>query len=139
MYYYDYVDSYMVPSWHVTDTGESLIKLIEPYLDGSEPGSNTADAVSGLNWYFRWRGISSKYTAVSQSPATFSKYGQIIRSNRPVLIDLDAHPTYNEHWVVGYGYIIRGSAYYADVNDGWGSTGIIINMSYVGDIVYIVE
>lgn len=137
MYYRDYVDSFMVPSWHATADGISLIKLLEPNIDGTVPGSTTQDLVYGLNWYFRWRGISNQYNAVSKYLTNFGDYTRIIHSDRPVIIDLNAHPKYNEHWVVGHGYIIRGSDCYVDVNDGWGNSGIIINSTYVGYIVYL--
>ena len=97
-------------------------ELLEPNIDGSEPGSTTEDMVYGLNWYFRWRGISSNYQALVTHSAPFSYYRPIIDSGRPVIVDLDAHPTYGEHWVVGYGYTIEphlGNTYYYIVaNDG---------------------
>lgn len=141
MYYRDYPDSWMVPSWHDTEDGISLIKLLEPNIDGSVPGSTTEDMVYGLNWYFRWRGISSSYQALVTHSAPFSSYRPIIDSDRPVIVDLNAHPTYGEHWVVGYGYTIEphlGNTYYYIVaNDGWGSNGVEISMKFVGDIVYL--
>lgn len=47
--------------------------------------------------------------------------------------NIKGHPTYNNHWVTGYGY----SDNFAIVNNGWGSNGIYINLSYGTSLVYI--
>lgn len=141
MYYNDYIDDYMVLSYYETTDGISLIQLLEPHIDGDVPGSNTADLVSGMNWYLRWKGQSGSYTAVSDTDVSYLTYRTIIDSGRPAIIDLDAEPTYNEHWVVGYGYELyvradRSYQYYI-VNDGHGSNSVYILSDYVGDAVYL--
>lgn len=140
MYYRDYIDSFVVPSWHATQDGKSLIQLLEPNIDGATPGSVTTDVVSGLNWYFRWRGISNSYNARSTVSTSFNAYRQRIDAKRPAIVGIHDHPTYSAHWTVGHGYRIEqhGSTYYyAMVNDGWGSNNIEISMRYVDDIVYL--
>lgn len=141
MYYNDYIDDYMVLSSYETSDGEKLILLLEPHIDGDTPGSNTSDLVSGMNWYLRWKGRSGYYTAVSSNSVAYSTYQNIINSGRPTIVDLDEHPDYQEHWVVGYGYekYVRSdrSYNYYIVNDGWGNRGVYILSDYVGDIAYL--
>ena len=141
MYYNDHIDDYMVLSSYETSDGVSLITLLEPHIDGEEPGSNTTDLVSGMNWYLRWKGQANSYTAISTTNISYSSYRSIIDSGRPVIIDLNSAPTYGEHWVVGYGYelYVRANASYEYyiVNDGWGSNSVFILSDYVGDAVYL--
>lgn len=143
MYYNDYIDDYMVLSSYETNDGVSLINLLVPHIEGDDPanGSNTAEVVSGLNWYLRWKGRAGNYVATSSASIYYSTYMSIIDSGRPAIIDLNAAPTYGEHWVVGYGYqkyprSDRTYAYYI-VNDGWGKNGVYILSDYVGDAVYL--
>lgn len=139
MYYHDYKDSFVVPSWYVTSDGVSLINLLIPHIDGDVPGSSEADVENGLGWYLRWRGISSTYCTYSTS-LDYSNYKSIIASGRPAIVLMNGNPTYGDHWVVGHGYY-----YYASGRDAWcyyvvddlfGNNGISINSSYVTDIVY---
>lgn len=144
MYYDDHIDSNVVPSWisNADNTGESFSTLLKPHVEdiGSSYGSSTSELQSGANWYFRYRGISSQYSATALYNSTFSSYKSRIDANRPVIVDLNAHPTYNEHWVVGYGYYYQssGSAERCLIiaNDGWGNNGREISYKYVGDLVF---
>lgn len=146
MYYDDHIDSNVVPSWisNADTTGKYFSDLLTPHLEGinSNYGSSTSDLISGARWYLSYRGISNTYSVNSVANATFSAVKSRIDANRPIIVDLDAHPTYNEHWVVGTGYYRQstGSNSSRDlitINDGWGHSGIEINFKYVGDIVYL--
>lgn len=144
MYYDDYINGDFVTASYTSADGVSLIKYLVPHIEGSQGlntsvqvSSTSADVVSGLNWYLSTRGLSGSYSTVLQSPGSFTTYCARIRANRPVIIDLDAHPTYVEHWVVGYGFTNRTTTKYAEVSDGWGNTAILINWNYVGDIIYL--
>lgn len=143
MYYRDYRYSWVVPSWHVSSDGVSLINLLVPQIEGADRnGSITSDVVYGLNWYFRWRGISKNYTAYSKMNVSFSEYKNIINSNRPAVVGITGHPEYKEHWVFGYGYKTIQYDYnysvdYYIVNDGWGRNNITISKTYVDHIIYL--
>lgn len=110
-------------------------------LDSSYNGSTTSDLVSGLNWYLETKGYSSQLAAYSVADGSFSTFVNKIKAGTPVILDLNAHPTYKEHWVVGYGYdydqfVIKYNKF-AIANDGWGNNEIEINWEYVGDLVYL--
>lgn len=144
MYYDDHIDSNVVPSWiaGADSNGKYFSDLLKPHLEDidGQYGSTTAEMQSGANWYFAYRGISSQYNATRVTNATFTTYKARISANRPVMVDLNAHPMYNKHWVVGYGYYYQSSGTSERrliiANDGWGSNGREINYSYVGDLVY---
>ena len=143
MYYHDYVNSFMVPSWYATADGKSFTKLLIPNIEGSDivNGSNTSEVAYGLNWYFRWRGISSQYNArITYSPS-FSDYKSKILRNRPVEVMIVNHPGYRNHWVVGYGYTINTNGgtdpYYMIVNNGWGDNDVSISFGYINSMVYL--
>lgn len=132
MYYDDYVsDKYVDTAYEVSGTGEKIIKMLVPYIDGSSLGSTAADMVKGLNNYLSKKGFSKSAKQLSQS-----RIAEPLSSDRPVLIDLDRHPTYGEHWVVGYGYNTyrEGSStirMYVVVN-GWGDSAAYVDESYCG-------
>lgn len=92
MYYNDYIDDYMVLSSYETNDGVSLINLLVPHIEGDDPanGSNTAEVVSGLNWYLRWKGRAGNYVATSSASIYYSTYMSIIDSGRPAIIDLNS-------------------------------------------------
>lgn len=144
MYYDDHIDSNVVPSWisSADNTGEYFSTLLKPHVEDidSSYGSTTSELQRGANWYFSYRGINSQYSATALYNTTFSRYRAIIDTNRPVIVDLNAHPTYKEHWVVGYGYYYQssGSAERCLIiaNDGWGNNGREISYKYVGDLVF---
>ena len=132
MYYDDYIsDSYVASNYEVSGTGEALIKMLVPYIDGFTPGSTANDMVSGLNLYLVSRGLSRNAQLLSKA-----NIATPFSSDKPVLIDLDNHPTYGEHWVVGYGYnrYQDGATtfkMYIVVN-GWGNSGVYIDEDYCG-------
>lgn len=134
-----YMDIYKsnnyVPSYLESSNGISLIKYLTPYIDGSVPGSTATDLLHGLQEYINQQGINKQLSLYSWNA---SKFKQAISQNIPVLLDLDKEPTYNEHWVVASGYYVYQSPgiSFVIVNDGWGSTGVYINPSYIGRFIY---
>lgn len=83
-----------------------------------------------------------KRTEGTNSIIVYGKIKSYIQKNRPLIVGLTNHPTYEEHWVVGTGYsIVRSSSLgYANiviVNDGWGNRGIRVNNVYVDGCLYI--
>lgn len=143
-YYDDAVDSNMVSTYLLSDSsGKRFSDYLKPHiedLDGVE-GSNTSDLTSGMEWYISNVGLYNTYCVYSVINANVVTYVNCVNLGRPVIVDLDAHPTYNEHWVVGYGYqynrLSDENTMFVIVNDGWGNNGIYINWSYVGDLVYL--
>ena len=137
MYYDDYIDSNMVTSQYTTTDGIKLIQYLRPYIDGSQPGSTTSDVVVGLYIYLDSRGLSQQYSSSSVVGFTYAQYTYVIRQDKPAIVGLANHPNLGNHWVVGHGYTIRGSAKYLEINDGHGAIGVVINMDYVDDLIYI--
>lgn len=149
MYYRDYKDSWIVPSWHVTDTGESLINLLVPQINGDPPQvAYSSDVALGLNWYFRWRGISDQYYSnwnqfVSQAD-TYEKFLSYMLASTPVEVLINNHGVYGNHFVVAHGVQLKWFggdvySYYMFVGDGWGSNDVLISMSYIRSYAYIAE
>lgn len=146
MYYRDYKDSWMVPSWHVTDTGESLIKLLVPQINGDPPQAATiVDIKLGLEWYFRWRGISDEYQALlrvnDNSESNYSWMHSMMLSSRPVIVAFREGPM-EKHGVVAHGVQVRafgnGSySYHLFVGDGWGHNDVLVSMNYAHEFAYI--
>lgn len=145
MYYKDNVDSSLVRPWHDTSTGEELIRLIAPQMHGSldnPVGATVADVVSGCNFYFRWRGVSNNYSAlssfVSNKSTAFSDMKNIIQSNRPIVLLINSHPTYGDHYITVYevfqdvGFV---DAYYVTARNGWGGTAIV-SLNYATGYIY---
>lgn len=118
MYYRDHIDSFMVPSWHDTSTGQSLINLLYPQIEIYNPGSSHASLINGLNYYFRWRGISGQYSASAKTLSKTSYVDYIKVKKRPVLIGIGSI----SHMAVGtgYEYLHYNGTSYAIVNEGWG-------------------
>lgn len=146
MYYDDHVDSYMVPNWiaNADTTGEYFVNLLCTHIEGlntSYEGSTAGDVASGTNWYFRYRGVSDQYSAVITYGTTYTEYRSLIDADKPVIVLLNNHPTYANHWVVGTGYYNQytgnASRRLIVVNDGWGTKGREINFSYVVNTVHI--
>ncbi len=143
-YYEDAIDSAMVSSYLLSDsTGKIFTDYLKPHiedLDG-ETGSSTSDLVSGMGWYISNVGLYNTYSVLSANNPQYVTCVNCINVGRPVIVDLNEHPTYNEHWVVGYGYQYNQTSdentSFVLVNDGWGNNGIYINWSYIGDLVYL--
>ncbi|ADL08757.1 C39 family peptidase [Thermosediminibacter oceani] len=118
---------------------ENLIDFMIPYIDGSEPGSSTSDLTNGLTAYLRVRNFSN--TAISTSSYSFSTIKTKINNNRPIIIDTDNDPTYNEHWIIAHGYYVHGNNIdkYVIVNDGWGNNDVWLeaDRSSLDDMVYL--
>ena len=138
MYYDECLNDNTVPSDLVSSNGVTLINYLVPHIEGSDPekGSSTEDVADGLNWYFQSRGLDQWFVADITYYATISSYIDVIEQNVPVIVDLNSHFLYGEHWVVGYGYSYSYTSQEIIVNDGWGHTGVYISMHYVGNIIY---
>lgn len=125
--WYDiYVNGNYVPSSLQSSDGVKLIEHLRSYIDGSKPGSTTGDVYSGIISYCSSQGIKHNggYAIVDISYVV----GRVDTYKTPFILGLNHHPTYGNHWVTGYGYNVSGGSNYATVNDGWGSTGVSINL-----------
>ncbi len=122
-------------------TGEAFSDYLVSHAEDVSPNyENTpAGTCNVANWFFRNRGISATYSA-SVSEDNITTYIQKISSDRPVILRVANHPSYTAHAVVGYGYtreqIGTTTMYYAIVNNGWGSNGILISWSYITHMLY---
>ncbi|WP_048170535.1 hypothetical protein [Methanosarcina siciliae] len=67
----------------------------------------------------------------------------LINSNKPVIVDTDNHPTFDEHWIIAHGYYVLtvpyvDPQYYIIVNNGWGDNNVnVLVDNYIDDMVYI--
>lgn len=140
MQYYDtYLDDSILPT-NCEYNEINTINRVMPYIDHIDNffvqgGSGVIDMYEGLNNYMSFYDISSKsFTYESYST---NSYKSCINSNIPVIVDLDNHPVYGEHWVVGYGYYTnQRRVTHIICIDGWGNSYVQIPISYIGYIVY---
>jgi hypothetical protein len=146
-YYKKNVDGNYIPSNLYSTNGIALhnllISIIEPNLEGSDYESIT----NGINTYLNNQenilfSHSASYLYGLNSGIVFSKFTEYISNiQQPVILGVTSHPTYEEHWVVGTGYlsitILGLPIRVAICNDGWGSQNIRINFAYIDGCVYI--
>ena len=117
-YFYDYVSTNYVSSNSISQN--SLITLMQNYVGD---GYYYSTIVNGLNSYFRNKNVTN--TAVETSSLNFTTVKQSIIRNRPIIIGVTGHPTYEEHWIIAHGYFestVDGK--YLIVNDGWGNNDV---------------
>lgn len=140
-YFADYIDSWVVPSWHMTSNGQSLTELLTPWIHPTDSAGNATggayaeDVVDGFNTYFRWRAISDRYTAFFRSASVLNStlLDYVVDEGIPVVTMINGHPTYGNHFVVSHGVVTNSSMTSVSqviVNDGWGSNNIRISLSY---------
>ena len=140
-YFADYIDSWVVPSWHMTSNGQSLTELLTPWIyytdDEGRPtgGGHVSDVLDGFSTYFRWRGISDRYTVSYRSEYVMNEtlLEYILNKKIPVTLLIENHPNYYHHFVVCHGVLTdvnKRAVYQVVVNDGQGSNSIYINISY---------
>lgn len=125
--WYDlYVNQNYVPSNLESSNGVNLIIHLRTYIEGNTSGSTVGQVYSGIASYCSNRGVSHNvgYAVVDINYIV----GRIDTYGTPFVLGLYNHPTYNNHWVTCYGYSVSGGYNFAIVNDGWGSTGININL-----------
>ena len=118
MYYRDHIDSFMVPSWHDTADGQTLKILLYSEIENYNPGCSHDSLIDGLNYYYRWRGISDEYSAAPVSLTWVNLLHYIHTTQRPVLLGIASI----SHMTVGTGLKITDGVQYACVNQGWGRT-----------------
>lgn len=141
--YYDlHVSSNYVSSRNTTSDGVNLINVMYNYIGA---GSTYETLSYGIKRYVASRGFASSTVGYSygiNSQGVYYMIKRYIGLDRPVIVGLTSHPKYGEHWVVGTGYRIvyskaYGYGYVVVVNDGWGDSGIGINLMYVDGCIYI--
>ncbi len=146
MYYRDHIDSSVVRDWLVSSDGIDLIEFLAPQMHGSltnPVGATLANVVSGLGYYFRYYGLQNKYSALSASASNkasaFSNMKNIIQSNRPIILLINSHPVYGNHYITVYeifqdvGFL---DAYYVNAKNGWGGTATV-SLNYATGYVYL--
>lgn len=132
-YYFDHISpAYVLPNL-ITSDGYNLTYHMVPYIDGAPPyGSNYYDMVNGLNSYLRNQGL----LAVAKILNVVQGADHMYTYRVPVIAGVPKHPTYQEHWVVAYGFRCNNAliSYYI-VNNGWGQNGINISSNYLDGAV----
>ncbi|RNI14132.1 hypothetical protein EFE42_05865 [Methanohalophilus sp. RSK] len=107
--------------------------------DGYIPnqGTDTSTVKNGLNDYLDDRNLDD-YSADSRYSFSFSDLKSLINSDKPVIVDTDNHPTYEEHWIIAHGYVELINYKYMIVNNGWGGNNVNVAVDgYIDDMVYI--
>ena len=138
-YYDDYLDDSILPI-NCENNEINTLNRIMPYIDhidnfNEQGGSNVYDMYNGLNSYMSDYNVTSK--TFSYETYNTNTFKSCINSNIPVIIDLDNHPIYGEHWVVGYGYYTnQRKVTHVICIDGWGNEYVQIPISYIGFIVF---
>ncbi|MCI9488119.1 MAG: hypothetical protein HFI64_14375 [Lachnospiraceae bacterium] len=129
----NYMDSRYVPASLTSGDGELLIRhLANNYIPKK---SGSVNVVNGIYDYVRTQGIS--YLPSREVANITSIVTAVSGQGVPYILGITGHPQYKEHWVTGYGYSQPSSnTIFAIVNDGWGSTGIQITMSYTDWAIY---
>lgn len=135
MYYHDHVSSAYVPSNLVSADGVSLVKHLVNYIDNDDiEGSSYSDVVNGLTRYLSTKNVISRVQRLDIVNGASRLYDKKL----PIIVGLANHPTYENHWVVGYGlHSVYGLIDYFIVNNGWGQNGININAEYSDGTIVI--
>lgn len=117
----------------IQENEQAVVNLMGNYVGNS--WTSLSELRDGINDYLASRGLSRKF--VSQSYFNYPKLKSEIASNRPVIIDTDAHGTYGEHWIIASGYLELMGYQYVTVTDGLGKSGVqlIVNSS-LDDLLY---
>lgn len=136
-YYDNNINESYVPDRYDYENG--LINHLVPYIEGTSMGSTPEELKNGLNDYLDDQNIINPANLYSYS---ISRIKSKIDSDRPIIVDLNNHSTYNEHWVVAHGYNIVDKIILPDivtviVNDGWGNNDINIDPANIGKLVYL--
>ena len=142
LYYYDYINRRMISQTERKNYNTLTTKLIR-YIEPDYGGSNYSSLTKGLNNFQASRGLSKTFDYKTFN--CFSKLKKYIDAGKPVIAGLKSKtPAYGSHWVVATGYSIcacskpDATTYvkFIQVNDGWGNTGVYINVKYCDGIVY---
>jgi hypothetical protein len=136
-----------IPTNLESSDGVEIIKTLVPFIEGiasldpeyPSPGSTTEQLRIGFQNYLRTQDVDDYM--YSQATTNYARVSERTGVNRPLMVDLDNHPTYGEHWVVTHGYQTEESIFiskltYLIVNDGWGNKDIYIDVSYCDDLVW---
>ena len=142
MYYDEHTSEKYVADEFDTSNGVSLINHLTNRFMGI--GNNYRTLTNGMNAYLSSRGLGATnvtYLYGLNSSAVYDRVKIQISRGKPLIVGLTNHPTYLEHWVVGTGYRtveLSGMKFYTVcVNDGWGNSDVMINLSYIDGCVYI--
>lgn len=101
-------------------------------LDGARTPTETRQ---GMQNYINSIGKSKTMTCVSYTQA---RYKAQISAGNPMVVGLQSHPEYGNHWVLGRGYYVRKdpNISYILVNNGHGGANVHITPGYIDYILY---
>lgn len=158
-YYNDYICPGIVPSWgpDPNDSGSFIHYMLtytqpqytDPNYDDTSDGArgaSSSELASGINAFWGVHNRIDAYNEYSATNETFSylNYKNIIADEHPCILLLQNHYTYNNHFVVGYGWYeeyfseVLGPTF-CTVADGWGNVGVHISTNYIVQMVSISE
>lgn len=156
-YYYDHIGkSYITNHSYIGTTDQkqkAFVNHFKTLLGDNGSGTGFSDVKNGINSYLSEVGKSKDCTYITDAnvlSSVISKIKSCINNKKPCIIDLDAEPTYGEHWVVGVGYASyygivngrnRGYVHFVKVNNGWYDSSaksiVYVNYKHVGGLLYI--
>ena len=93
-----------------------------------------------MNGLFQDIGLQNSFFAIADSNLSTLKLKNSIQNNYPVLVGTTNHPTFNNHWLIAYGYHIISGLHYFEMNDGWGKNDVFASAQeshYGAGMVYI--
>lgn len=140
-YFYSHINSSVLSPiffpYGESDDGVCLTEVLaNNYIKGS---ATIYDIKTGLNKFFEMMVIPSlKADYVTEwniltKPTDRMEFE--ILADWPCIIGLTKEPTYGEHWVVAIGF--QKEALMAEINDGWGNTGIWVLYHYIDSCAYL--
>lgn len=135
--WYDiYVNDRYVPTSLESSDGVKLIQRLRTYIDdkSSARSSLPGDMYTGIISYCSDQGVN--HDGGFSLASVDSIVGRISSYQRPFIITVHNHPKYGNHAMAAYGYNTVNGTFYVTVNDGWGDTGISINMVNVQYMIW---
>lgn len=153
-YYYDNINKNYITDKKYIGTSDSKQKALVSYFQNkmNDKGNGTGygDLKKGLNAYLSSVDKSKDATYVDgHTNSTLKKIKERIDANRACIVGTSGDPLYEDHWVVGVGYLqytgttATGSSQlnFIKVNNGWYTTEsksiVYINYDYVDGVVYL--
>ena len=125
--------SFLISACVIPDTGTDANDLVAGCTVG-------LTRYVGLNRFFEYRESSIRASSSTYSFSLHSDIQSAIWSDYPMIIGTDPASdwSYDDHWVIVYGYY--GSTYidYFIINDGWGRNGIYVTSAenHYDDIIF---
>lgn len=121
---YEWVDRWLLSDYARNyDVVDDLIEELASssyFNTNSDGGTTVAQMNVGLENYFADNGLSTYKVYLGDFQENISDYEALIRSGNTAIISMFGHPTYQNHGVLGMGYLLAApSTMGAIVHDTW--------------------